>query len=395
MADAFSTMSAASPLPPDPDAPLVRLSALRVCLPADEKASPAQQRFNQLLARIEGLTAQLQGLQAWSDRHRHAHLQALREARQQAMALQKTLLLFVHERSQDPVVSELTAQQQRIARQQIRYLIAQLAPVADPQVQALAELYATEDDGELAQEQAEAALRLRERIEEALGQPIDNPSLYNTPEEMMAAGMRQWQRQQQADDARKAAKRAARKEKKKAAEPQNSQALTPPVDARASLRTIYRQLASALHPDREPDEQVRVRKTALMSEVNAAYEKNDLTTLLRLQMQVTQAEVASTSRMADAQLQAMSGLLKEQVAALEDDLDHLQMQLSRELCIPVRASADEAVMAQALQRLQADQRHEVDSLTADLRRIQQPVEFKRWLKEQGVWLKQQARDGEG
>jgi hypothetical protein len=169
---------------------------------------------------------------------------------------------------------------------------------------------------------------------------------------------------------------------------------TPPIDARASLRTIYRQLASALHPDREPDEAARVRKTALMSEVNAAYEKNDLTTLLRLQMQVTQADVASTSHMADAQLQAMSILLKEQVTALEDDLDQLQMQLSRELCIAVRADADEAVMTLALQRLQADQRHEVDSLTADWRRIQQPAEFKRWLKEQGVWLKQQARDGE-
>ena len=109
-------------------------------------------------------------------------------------------------------------------------------------------------------------------------------------------------------------------------------------------------------------------------------------------MQVTQAGVASTSRMADAQLQAMSGLLKEQVAALEDDLDQLQMQLSRELCIPVRASVDEAVMAQALQRLQADQRHEVDSLQADLRRIGNEAELKRWLKEQAQLAKEKARE---
>ncbi len=385
-----------TPLSDQPAHAAQALSAFMVKAATRDKLTAAQQRFNQLLVRIEWLTAQLQSLQAWSDRHRYVHIQALRETRQQALVLQKNLLMFVHERLHDGEMSDsLTAQQQRIARQQIRYLIAQLASGADPQVQALAELYATEDDEELAQEQAEAAQRLRERIEEALGQPLDNPSLYNTPEEMMAAGMRQWQRQQQADDARKAAKRAARKEKKKSTEPQNSQAQTPLVDAPASLRTIYRQLASALHPDREPDEQERLRKTALMSEVNAAYEKNDLTTLLRLQMQVTHAGVSSTSRMADAQLQAMSILLKEQVTALEDDLDQLQMQLSRELCISVRASADEAVMTLALQRLQADQRHEVDSLSADWRRIQQPAEFKRWLKEQGVWLKQQARDGEG
>ncbi len=382
-----------TPLTETPPNAALALTTFMVQAAAQDPLTAAQQRFNQLLARIEWLTAQLQGLQAWSDRHRYAHIQALRDARQQAMALQKTVLMFVHERLHDGESSDpLTAQQQRIARQQIRHLIAQLAPGADPQVQALADLYVTEDDEELAQEQAEAAQRLREKIEETLGQPIDNPSLYNTPEEMMAAGMRQWQRQQQADDARKAAKRAARKEKKKSAVSQNTQAQAAPVDARASLRTIYRQLASALHPDREPDDQARVRKTALMSEVNAAYEKNDLTTLLRLQMQVTQADVASTSRMADAQLQAMSVLLKEQVAALEDDLDQLQMQLSRELCIAVRAGADEAAMAQALQRLQADQRHAVDSLSADWRRIQNPAEFRRWLKEQGVWLKQQARD---
>jgi hypothetical protein len=39
-------------------------------------------------------------------------------------------------------------------------------------------------------------------------------------------------------------------------------------------------------------------------------------------------------------------------------------------------------MTQALQRIQADQRHSADSLAADLRRIQNDAELKRWLKEQ-------------
>jgi hypothetical protein len=371
--------------------PLTVLSALIVSPSAGEKLTQAQQRFNQLLERIEWLTGRIERLQAWADRHRYPHIQALREASQQAMALHKTMLLQLHEALHDRVQEDaLTAQQQRTARQKIRHLIGQLALASDPEVQALADLYATGDDEEVAQEQAEAAQALREKIEQALGQPIDNPDRYRTPEEMMAAGMRQWQRQQQADDARKAAKRAARKEKKKPAVHQKAEMQQ--ADAKTSLRTIFRQLASALHPDREPDEQARVRKTALMSEVNAAYEKNDLTTLLRLQMQVTQVDASGTSRMADDKLAAMSLLLKEQVAALEDDLDQLQMRLTQELCIPVRASADEAGMTQALQRLQADQRHTVDSLAADLRRIQNAAEFKRWLKEQGVWLKQQARD---
>lgn len=366
------------------------LSELVLHPEANAQLTPAQQRFNDLLAQIERLSGQIQRLEAWSDKHRYAHIQALRESVQLAQAHRKSLLLFVHERLQS---SDFTDRQQRMARGLVRGLMAHLAAINDPQVQALVDLYVSdEDEQEAAEEQAEAAQRLRERIEEALGQPIEKPGQYQTPEEMMQAGMRQWQRQQEADEQRKAAKRAARKahkqaQKKSAAAEKGEvpPALLREADAKSAIRTIFRQLASALHPDREPDDTERLRKTALMSEVNAAYEKNDLTTLLRLQMQVTQINPlnkAGTARITDDKLIAMSLLLKEQVAALEDDLAHLESRLSRELCVPVSAEADEAAMTQALQRMQADQRHIADSLAADLRRIHNEAELKRWLKEQ-------------
>ena len=382
-----------------PEAPqdaAISLSALMV-QPGDQAPlTPAQQRFNALLARIELLSGLIERLQAWSDRHRYAHIQALRESVQLAQAHRKSLLLFVHERLQ---TADFTERQQRMARGLVRGLIGQLTANADPQIQALADLYVSEEDTQqAAEEQAEAAQRLRERIEEALGQPIEKPGQYQTPEEMMQAGMRQWQRQKEADEQRKAAKRAARKaekqtQKKSAAAEKGElpPAMLREPDAKSAIRTVFRQLASALHPDREPDEQERLRKTALMSEVNAAYEKNDLSTLLRLQMQVTKVNPQNSARMADAQLIAMASLLKEQVTALEDDLDALQSRLSRELCVPVRAEDDEALMTQALQRIQADQRHSADSLAADLRRIQNDAELKRWLKEQWQLAKEQVQ----
>ena len=376
-----------TPLPETPPDAATSLSALMVQPSEQAPLTPAQQRFNDLLVRIEQLSGLIQRLEAWSDRHRYAHIQALRESVQLAQAHRKSLLLFVHDRLQ---TADLTDRQQRMARGLVRGLIDHLAPMADPQVLARADVYVREEDTqEAAEEQAEAAQRLRERIEEALGQPIEKPDQYQTPEEMMQAGMRQWQRQQEAYEQRKAAKRAARKAQKQA---QKKSAVAekgelPPAmlreaDAKSAIRTVFRQLASALHPDREPDEQERLRKTALMSDVNAAYEKNDLSTLLRLQLQVTQVKSGGAARMADAQLMAMASLLKEQVAALEVDLEQLQSRLTRELCVTVRAEADEVVMTQGLQRIQADQRHSADSLQADLRRIQNDAEFKRWLKEQ-------------
>jgi hypothetical protein len=374
-------------LPEAPSDAASSLSALKVQAAAQAKLTPAQQRFNQLLAQIEKLSGQIQRLETWSDCHRYAHIQALRESVQQAQVYRKSLLLFVHERLQ---TADFTDRQQRMARGLVRGWIGQLSATADPQVQALVDEYVSEEDTqEAAEEQAEAAQAMRERIEEALGQPLNKPSQYQTPEEMMAAGMRQWQKQQEANEAKKNAKRTARKAQKQAQKKNAAAekgevpvALTRELDAKSAIRTIFRQLASALHPDREPDEQECLRKTALMSEVNAAYEKNDLTTLLRLQMHVSQVSPQSTARMADDKLIAMSLLLKEQVVALEEDLDQLESRLSRELCVPVRAEDDEAVMAQSLKRLQADQRYITDTLAADLRRIQNDAELKRWLKEQ-------------
>ena len=376
-----------TPLPETPPDAATSLFALMVQPSEQAPLTPAQQRFNDLLARIESLSGFIQRLEAWSDRYRYTHIQALRESVELAQTHRKSMMIFVHERLQ---TADLTDRQQRMARGLVRGLIDQLSATADPQVQALADLYVSEEDTqEVAEEQAAAAQALRERIEEALGQPLNKPSQYQTPEEMMQAGMRQWQQQQEANEARKAAKRAARKAQKDAQKKHAAAGkgevpvgVMREADAKTAIRMIFRQLASALHPDREPYEQERLRKTGLMSEVNAAYEKNDLTTLLRLQMQVTQGSPQSTAGMADDKLMAMSVLLKEQVAALEDDLDQLQSRLSRELCVTVRADKDEAVMAQSLQRLQADQRHITDSLESDLRRIQNDAELKRWLKEQ-------------
>jgi len=249
-------MTALPETPPEPATALSSLSALAVQPSAQAKLTAAQQRFNDLLAQIERLSGHIQRLGAWSDQHRYAHIQALRDSLLHAQAQRKNLFVFLHDRLQ---TADLTVQQQRMARAKLRSLIGQLDATTDPAIQALAEVYVSEEDAqEAAEEQAQAAQRLRERIEAALGQPIEKPSQYQTPEEMMAAGMRQWQRQQQADDERKAAKRAARKavkqsQKKNAAAENGHEAKfsPPPVDASSTLRTLFRQLASALHPDRE------------------------------------------------------------------------------------------------------------------------------------------------
>ena len=57
-----------------------------------------------------------------------------------------------------------------------------------------------------------------------------------------------------------------------------------------SVRVIFRKLASALHPDREPDPAERQRKTLLMQQANPAYDRNDLLTLLSMQLDLEQID---------------------------------------------------------------------------------------------------------
>ncbi len=357
-------------------------AALKVRRRGQASLSAAQQRYNAFLEHIDALTTWLTRLQVWSDKHRHSHVQTRYQTAQAIRDAWQSLVFFLHDQLQG---NALNAQQQRMARTLVRGWIEQLGPDAAAPVQALAELYRLdEDEQDLAQE----TQRLREQIEAALGQPIDDPDQYQTPQEMLAAGLRQWQRQQQADEARKAAKRAARQALRDPAGQQKAEGLQ--ADARSTVRTLYRQLASALHPDRESDAQERQRKTALMSEVNAAYEKNDLSALLRLQMQTALVGADAASRLADGKLMAMCVLLKEQVSALEDDLAQLEARLSHELGVPVSAQFSEEALTQALQRLQAEEQQLADSLSVDLKRIQHEAELKRWLKAQSRAFKASA-----
>ena len=158
------------------------------------------------------------------------------------------------------------------------------------------------------------------------------------------------------------------------------------------MRSIYRQLASALHPDREPDPVERERKSALMSQANAAYERGDLTALLQLQLQAEQVDEAHIAQMADDKLAALSLLLKDQVKTLEGELGDAEMRLSVELGIPVGARMKEALLTRLLQEEQEELAHVVSQMQDDLVRVRDDAQLKLWLREQAALAREQERE---
>lgn len=163
-------------------------------------------------------------------------------------------------------------------------------------------------------------------------------------------------------------------------------------DAKAAMRSIYRQLASALHPDREPDAAERERKTVLMGQANAAYERGDLTTLLRLQLQANRMDEDSISRLADEKLAELTLLLKEQVASLEQELAIAEQRLGDELGVAVSARMNEPLLQLRLKLLQNDLADTLLVMQHDLERVRDEAELKRWLREQAALARKQERD---
>jgi hypothetical protein len=352
-----------------------------VAIQPTAELTPAQKRFNTLLARVSHLSASIDTLEALSTQHRSRHLSAMAALQQQEDTARKNLLLYldrcVHE-------AQLTAMHRRSATQIILGLCEALAHKHDVQVQAVFHQHHSEEDAQaLAEEAREGAEHAKAVFEDLFGKPLHGADDLHTAEAVFEAGLRQYREQQQ----RLEDKRQAKKAKKKPAARQLKDAQQK-MDANTALRTVYRQLASALHPDREPDAAERLRKTALMSEVNAAYDRKNLSELLQLQLQLAQIDSAALSRMADDKLNAMCLLLKEQVDALEEDEAQTQFEIRHYLGVNDLDHISAESLARALAIQLRDKEHEVDTLERDLRRIQNEAELKRWLKEQAQLAKE-------
>src|SRR5262249_2965949 len=90
-----------------------------------------------------------------------------------------------------------------------------------------------------------------------------------------------------------------------------------------NITSIYRQLAKVLHPDLESDEARRQSKVALMQELTTAYHRNDLHTLLRLELEWIQREEGNLERLTDEKLAIYNQVLKDQLFELNLEIDGL------------------------------------------------------------------------
>jgi hypothetical protein len=197
------------------------------------------------------------------------------------------------------------------------------------------------------------------------------------------------QRAQADEDKRARAERRRAKKQKPPKIPAGQQAGDLP-EGSALLRSLFRRLASALHPDRESDPAARERKTALMSEANAAHARRDLLALLQLQQDAELDDPLDESLWGESQLAAMTALLKQRVADLERERAGRQDALAQEFQVPPGLGVTPGTLQSVLLEQVWELAQALELMRADARLAQTDAGFKRWLRAQAAVMQQLA-----
>lgn len=374
---------------PTPAAASTANSALALSI-SSAALGPEQKLFNQLLANIEVATRALQELSELSHKHQVERAQKLAGPSREVRQLNHELILFLDRRLQAP--KGLSRKQQDNLRDIACAAAQNMAGDGDvdSDVQAAIDRLladALPGANELADGQGDASQRhaadreaLESAMSEMLGVDLGDDVSLDSPEALADALRRQMQAEQEREQQKREA-RAAKRKKPANATARQRQAQQDSLDADAALRNIYRKLASALHPDREPDEAERARKTQLMGRVNAANDAKDLLALLRLQLEVDQIDPGAIARMADDKLRHYNRLLKEQFKTVQQELAMQQSRLRHEWRLPYADISAKTLQASLRQELQQLQR-QIAVMRDDLRLMQDDKYLKAWAKEQ-------------
>ena len=307
-----------------------------------------QQEFTALVDEAKSLAEKTASLRALIDEHRVTFWGIVRPLQARQAGLKRATILMLDEKLS---IEGLTAKQQRQIKRIICRTAKEFAQKGDAEMRLLHDKHSDEEDD-------------YENIDEVLHASID--------------------RLRTQAEAREKVKEKRRKRAGKSAVDHGL--AEDDFDTKATLRAIYRQLASALHPDRETDPVKRTYKTSLMSEANTAYEQHDLFTLLQLQSKANLTEKQITASLSVEKIPALIQLLEHRIQLLRRALRDIEIETVAEFVLPSAVSITAPSLKSHLKKTQLDLMSNITDLKADMVNMSTRIGLKRWLKEQDELL---------
>lgn len=356
---------------------------VRIPTPGKDKIplSKSQKEFNRLTKKIEELETELGQLRtaatSLQQRIYTEYEPLLREYNQQRAALVR-----VFDRAHDRPDAT------KMERKKLVDLILNLAYslISDHGMDELKPIFdkydaegydATDEETDL-----QVSDMMKEMVSSMYGIQIDENADVSTQEKFTAYIQKQMQAKQQEDEKRRqeAAERQAKKPKSAKQQERETKKQLEERNITKAVRTLYMDLVKAFHPDREPDEAEKARKTEIMQRVTQAYETSDLLALLRLQLEFNRIDQQHLETLAEDQLKYYNKILRQQVDELTNELYGIQSQLSAALGKSLGLTSSPIMLEFSFNNDLRELKRATKATKKDVKDLTDPAQMKAFLK---------------
>ena len=339
--------------------------------------SKGQRYFNSLVKQIENRRGWLAQWEAFTPVFQKRYVDELIPLKQASMDAQVKL---VHRLDALHGDKNFNAIERRMISRLILELTQQLIGAhGDPMLKPIHDRHADTAYDRQAEVDMEG---MKVMMQEMLGAEFVDDLDTSSPEEFLKHASEKFEKLRDEADARAQAREERRAKRKKTPKQLAAEARKEAAQAEISqsVREVYRKLASALHPDREPDAEERTRKTALMQRVNEAYAKRNLLQLLELQLELEHIDQKTIDGLSEERLAHYNSVLREQLGELDRELSDIGDRFRGTYGFPYGPLT---IPERAMQDLDAElehRQHMVREIEKDLHTFDDIKKTKTWLK---------------
>lgn len=227
----------------------------------------------------------------------------------------------------------------------------------------LKKIYNKYNDTDYDEENAEMQDVMKDMLRMRLGIDLGDDVDISSPEEVMKAMHKKMQEEiekecqktEKRHKKKKSAKAIAREKAIEQAEEEMSQ----------SVKSVYRQLSIALHPDKEQDAKEKERKTELMKEINRAYKEKDILKLLELQLQVEQIDQSNIDNISKEKIIHYNQVLNKQLKEVKTEVSAIKSMFEFRFSFNLRSLLPSSKVIDKLSKEVEEMRKDVESAKED------------------------------
>jgi len=346
--------------------------------PAQPPLSAAQNKFNSLVKKIE---AQKKSLSEWQAALEYCQTEAVKKLHPLNQTFTEHQTAMVHLLDQQLMKHKFS----RLQLDKLIFMIVQtcgqlLEKNDDDEIKIIYNKYTNLDYDE-EKEDAEflATESMKSMLEQEFGISLGDEDI--DLENPHATAERLFEKLRQRETEEAAATAASHAERRRTARQQAKEAKAAEETANVSksVQAVYRQLASALHPDREQDPTERERKTKLMQQVTVAYSNKDLLKLLELQLVVEQIDENKLSSLSAEHLKHYNKVLSDQLSELKEEAMLKKAQIRVMLRLPEHERLTPKRLVALIKQDIETAQLEIFHIKSDLRQFQDIKQLKEWL----------------